>query len=141
MRAERAADRPHRVTAAYLRVFALSALGMAAIFYISTFLDLSDKVFKGDATWGMLGAYFWFATPQYVYYLIPIAILVAVLVTIGTLSKTTELTVMRACGYRSAARPANSGVGTEPALSPVTRISAAAGNLAAISASAALAFT
>ncbi len=86
------------VTAAYLRVFALSALGMAAIFYISTFLDLSDKVFKGDATWAMLGAYFWYATPQYVYYVLPLSVLMAALVTIGGLVKNNELIVMKACG-------------------------------------------
>ena len=33
-------------------------LALAGIFYISTFLDLSDKVFRGgEATWAMLGAY------------------------------------------------------------------------------------
>jgi hypothetical protein len=39
-----------------------------------------------------------YSTPQFVYYLMPIAVLVAALVTIGTLSKTGELTVMRSCG-------------------------------------------
>jgi LPS export ABC transporter permease LptF/LPS export ABC transporter permease LptG len=86
------------VTMSYLRVFALAALGMAAIFYISTFLDLSDKVFKGDATWAMLGAYFWYATPQYVYYVIPLSVLMATLVTMGGLVKNNELIVMKACG-------------------------------------------
>src|SRR5262249_8944848 len=48
--------------------------------------------------------YFYFATPQYVYYIIPMAALVATLVTIGLLTKNSELIVMRACGislYRS----------------------------------------
>ena len=54
---------------------------------------------------GMLLRYFYFATPQYVYYIIPMAALVATLVTIGVLTKNSELIVMRACGislYRSA---------------------------------------
>lgn len=96
------------VTMSYLRVFFLAALGMAAIFYISTFLDLSDKVFKGDATWAMLGAYFWFTTPQYVYYVIPLSVLMATLVTMGGLVKNNELVVMKACGislYRIAVPP------------------------------------
>jgi LPS export ABC transporter permease LptG len=71
---------------------------MAGIFYISTFLDLSDEVFKGQATWGMLGTYFWFATPQYVYYVLPLAVLLATLVTIGLLTRNSELVVMKACG-------------------------------------------
>ena len=53
----------------------------------------------------MLLRYFYFQTPQYVYYIIPMAALVATLVTIGVLTKNSELIVMRACGislYRSA---------------------------------------
>jgi LPS export ABC transporter permease LptF/LPS export ABC transporter permease LptG len=88
----------HYVTTSYGRVLGLSAAALIGIFYISTFLDLSDKVFKGDATWGMLGEYMAFVTPQYFYYVIPLAVLVAVLVTIGVLTKNNELVVMKACG-------------------------------------------
>jgi LPS export ABC transporter permease LptG/LPS export ABC transporter permease LptF len=86
------------VAASYARILALSAVSMAGLFYISTFLDLSDKVFKGTATWGMLGRYFWYATPQYVYYVVPMSVLLAALVTIGVLTKNSELVVMKACG-------------------------------------------
>jgi len=86
------------VASAYLRVAFLSAVAMAGIFYISTFLDLSDKVFRGQATWSMLFTYFWYATPQYVYYILPLAVLLAALVTIGLLTKNSELVVMKACG-------------------------------------------
>ena len=86
------------VASNYIRVAALSALGMAGIFYISTFLDLADEVFKGQATWSMLGEYFWYATPQYLYFIIPLAVLLATLVTIGLLTKNSELIVMKACG-------------------------------------------
>jgi LPS export ABC transporter permease LptF/LPS export ABC transporter permease LptG len=86
------------VATMYLRIFVLSALGMAAIFYISTFIDLSERVFKGTATWLMLGEYFWYQTPQYVYYILPLAVLLAALVTISVLTKNSELIVMKACG-------------------------------------------
>jgi LPS export ABC transporter permease LptG/LPS export ABC transporter permease LptF len=86
------------VASAYVRVFALSVLALAGIFYISTFLDLSDKVFKGDATWAMLGTYFIYITPQYAYYILPLAVLLAALVTVGVLTKNNELVVMKACG-------------------------------------------
>jgi LPS export ABC transporter permease LptG/LPS export ABC transporter permease LptF len=86
------------VASAYIRVFGLATLALAGIFYISTFLDLSDKVFKGDATWGMLGTYFVYITPQYAYYILPLAVLLAALVTIGVLTKNNELVVMKACG-------------------------------------------
>ncbi|OFW02950.1 MAG: LPS export ABC transporter permease LptF [Acidobacteria bacterium RIFCSPLOWO2_02_FULL_68_18] len=86
------------VATTYVRIAALSVLAMAGIFYIAAFLDLSDKVFRGQATWGMLGAYFWFATPQYVYYILPLSVLLAALVTVGLLTKNSELVVMKACG-------------------------------------------
>ena len=86
------------VATMYFRVAALAAVALAGIFYIATFLDLSDKVFRGQATWGMLAAYFWYATPQYIYYVLPLAVLVASLVTIGLLTKNSELIVIKACG-------------------------------------------
>jgi|CXWL01.1.fsa_nt_gi LPS export ABC transporter permease LptG/LPS export ABC transporter permease LptF len=82
----------------YARIFALAAAGLAGMFYVSTFLDLSDKVFKAQASWQMLAAYLWFITPQYLYYVLPMAVLLAALVTIGLLTKNSELVVMKACG-------------------------------------------
>src|SRR5262249_5301227 len=86
------------VATMYGRVFALCALGLLSLFYVSTFIDRSDKVFKGTATWGMLGAYFWYIGPQYIYYVLPMSVLLATLVTIGILTKNSELIVMKACG-------------------------------------------
>ncbi len=86
------------VALTYLRVFGLSFVAMTGLFYISTFLDLSDKVFKGTATWGMLASYFFYQTPQFIYYIIPLSVLLGALVTIGVLTKNSELIVMKACG-------------------------------------------
>ena len=89
----------------YLRVFGLTVLAALGVFYISTFIDLADKLFRGSATTALLLQFFYYQTPQYVYYIIPIAGLVATLVTIGTMTKNSELIVMRACGvslYRTA---------------------------------------
>ena len=89
----------------YLAVFGLAFVSLLGIFYISTFIDLADKLFRGAATTRMLLTYFYFQTPQYVYYIIPLSALVASLVTIGMLTKSSELIIMRACGislYRSA---------------------------------------
>jgi LPS export ABC transporter permease LptG len=68
-------------------------------------VDLSGKLFKGQATVGLLLQYLWYSTPQFMNFVIPIATLVAVLGTIGGLTRSSELTVMRACGvslYRAA---------------------------------------
>ena len=89
----------------YAGIVALGFLGLLGIFYISTFIDLSDKLFKGQASGLMLLEYFWYATPQFAYYVLPISALIATLVTVGLLTKSSELTVMKACGislYRAA---------------------------------------
>lgn len=88
------------------RTLLLSGAVLLGLFYIATFIDLSDKLFKGTATGGMIVRLLWFATPQYVYYIIPIAVLIGTLVTIGSITKNSELVVMKACGislYRIAA--------------------------------------
>ena len=71
------------VTKTYLRWVGLAFVGLLGIFYIATFIDLSDKLFKDETTGAMLLRYFWHATPQFVYYVLPVAGLVATLVTIG----------------------------------------------------------
>lgn len=93
------------VVRTYVGVLLLGFIGLLGVFYISTFIDLSDKLFKGQTTGMMLLEYFWYATPQFAYFVLPVSALVAALVTIGLLTKTSELTVMKACGvslYRAA---------------------------------------
>ena len=89
----------------YARVAMLSFLALLGLFYISTFIDRSEKVLKGQATTADVLTLLVYQTPQFVYYVIPIAALLSVLVTFGLLSRSSELTVMKACGvslYRSA---------------------------------------
>ena len=93
------------VSGQYLRIFFLGLVSLLGVFYISTFMDLADKLFRGSATSAMMLRYFYFITPQYVYYVIPMSALVATLVTLGLMTKNSELVVMRACGislYRTA---------------------------------------
>jgi LPS export ABC transporter permease LptG len=94
------------VALTYLRLLGLSALALGGIFYVSAFIELSENVFKGTGTWGMLGTFFVYMTPQYLYYIVPLSVLLAALVTVAILTKNSELVVMKACGislYRIAA--------------------------------------
>jgi LPS export ABC transporter permease LptG/LPS export ABC transporter permease LptF len=94
------------VSTRYLRLAALSFGGLMVLFYIGTLIDASQRFFKSQATGWMLLKYLAYQTPQYAYYAIPIAALVATLSTIAALTRSSELTVMRACGvslYRTAA--------------------------------------
>ena len=89
----------------YVRVIGLSFAGLLGLFYISAFVDRAEKIFKGQATTGRVFEFLLYSTPQFVYFVIPIAVLLSVLVTFGMLSRTSELTVMKACGislYRTA---------------------------------------
>lgn len=89
----------------HLRLQLLTFASLLGIFYISEFIDLSDKLFRGSTTAGRLLTYFAFETPQLVYYILPISVLIATLVTVGLLTRTSELIVIRACGvslYRAA---------------------------------------
>jgi LPS export ABC transporter permease LptG len=94
------------VSRQYLGIFFLTVFALLGIFYISTFIDLTDKLFRGSATTRMVLSFIYFKTPQYVYYVIPIGVLVSTLVTIGVMTKNSELVVIKACGislYRVAA--------------------------------------
>jgi LPS export ABC transporter permease LptG/LPS export ABC transporter permease LptF len=94
------------VSTRYLRLVALSFGSLMVLFYIGTLIDASQRFFKSQATGWMLLKYLAYQTPQYAYYAIPIAALVATLSTIAALTRSSELTVMRACGvslYRTAA--------------------------------------
>jgi LPS export ABC transporter permease LptG len=89
----------------YLFIFVLGIAALLGIFYISTFIDFADKLFRGTATTRMLLGYFYYRTPEFVSYIIPMSALIATLVTIGIMTKNSELIVMRACGislYRAA---------------------------------------
>ncbi len=86
------------VVAGYARVFVLCVAALVGLFHVSTFIDLSDEVLRGDATWTQLFWHLWFATPQALYYVLPMSVLLATLVTIGLLTRNSELVVMKACG-------------------------------------------
>jgi len=93
------------VSSQYLRVAALAFAAFLGLYYIGTVIDLSDKVLKGQTSASILAQYLWYSTPQFIAYVIPTATLVGVLATIGGLTRSSELTVMRACGvslYRAA---------------------------------------
>jgi LPS export ABC transporter permease LptF/LPS export ABC transporter permease LptG len=89
----------------YLRILAMTIIGMLGLFYISTFIDMSDKLFKGQTTLGMIAEFLFWSTPEFLSYIIALSVLLAALVTVGLLTKNSELIVMRACGislYRTA---------------------------------------
>ena len=89
----------------YLRILGMTIVGLLGLFYIATFIDMSERLFKGQTTLRQLLEFLAWSTPQFLAYVIAIAVLLSALVTIGLLTKNSELIVMRACGislYRTA---------------------------------------
>jgi LPS export ABC transporter permease LptF/LPS export ABC transporter permease LptG len=89
----------------YGRILAMTIVGMLGLFYISSFIDKSDKLFKGQISLGMLLEFLFWSTPEFLTYIIAIAVLLSGLITVGLLTKNSELIIMRACGislYRTA---------------------------------------
>ena len=86
------------VSRQYLRMIALAFLSLLILYYIGAVVDLAEKVFKGQAGSRMVLQYLWYSTPEFISFVIPIATLVGVLGTIGALSRSGELMVMRASG-------------------------------------------
>ena len=93
------------VTKLALKIGSLTFTGLLGIFYISTFIDMSDKLFKGQTSGAMMAQFFYYKTPEFVFFIIPLTVLIGAMVTVGILTKNSELVVMQACGislYRSA---------------------------------------
>jgi LPS export ABC transporter permease LptG len=89
----------------YGRTLMLTFVTLILLVYVFTFLDMSDKIFKGKAGIWTFVRFLWFSTPQYTVLVIPFATLLATLATMGGLTRTNELTIMRASGvslYRTA---------------------------------------
>jgi LPS export ABC transporter permease LptF/LPS export ABC transporter permease LptG len=89
----------------YGRILAMTIVGLLGLFYISSFIDKSDKLYKGQITVLTLLEFLFWSTPEFLTYIIAIGVLLAGLVTVGLLTKNSELIVMRACGislYRTA---------------------------------------
>ena len=68
------------------------------IFHSFTFFELLEDIGKHHASASTVLQYFVFLTPYMFYQLTPVAALIGVLVTLGVLSKSNEVTAFRTCG-------------------------------------------
>lgn len=76
----------------------LSLIAFVLIFIIFTLFELISDIVKNNISPITTISYFVFLTPQIIYWLTPIAVLVATLVNFGLLTKTNQITAMKACG-------------------------------------------
>ncbi|MCC6362883.1 MAG: LptF/LptG family permease [Bryobacterales bacterium] len=79
----------------YFAVLLFSFVGMTHVF---NFFELLSDIIKNHIPMSRVATYHLFLTPKLIYDFAPMSILVAVLVTFGLLSKSNEITAMKACG-------------------------------------------
>jgi len=82
----------------YLRFFGLCLGAFTAIYLVVDFMERIAKFAKAGAHWYHIALYFLWKTPEIVGQAAPLAVLMATLLTLGTLSMSSELTAMRGCG-------------------------------------------
>ncbi len=77
---------------------ALLAVGLLALILAFTFFVLLGAMLHSDAGLAVMGRYLFYLSPQMLYLLAPVVILVGVLITFGLMSNANEITAMKACG-------------------------------------------
>lgn len=80
------------------RHFLLVLGGLCGIFHIFTLFELINSIVQNRIGADVVVSYLLFLTPQIINYMVPFAVLVAVLVTFGLLGKTSQLIVLNSSG-------------------------------------------
>jgi LPS export ABC transporter permease LptG/LPS export ABC transporter permease LptF len=86
------------IVLSFLFYFLVSLVTFVMMYHVFTFFDLLSDIIKNHISLGRLVAYHFFLTPRLLYDFTPIAVLVAVLVIFGLLTKHNEVTAFKACG-------------------------------------------
>jgi lipopolysaccharide export system permease protein len=86
------------VAKAYLRMLALCLGAFIAIYLVVDFMEKIARFTRSGAHWYHIALFFVAKTPEIVSQAAPLTVLMATLLTLGTLSMNSELTAMRGCG-------------------------------------------
>ncbi|MBP1689447.1 MAG: permease [Deltaproteobacteria bacterium] len=89
---------PRYVLSEFLRLFAMCMLGFLLVYILVDLFDRLDGFLKYHAGVGAVLRYLLFKVPLIVTQLVPVATLAAVLFTLGTMARHSELTALRASG-------------------------------------------
>lgn len=86
------------VALTYLRVLALCMGAFVAIYLVVDFMEKIARFTRYGAPWHLIVSFFVAKTPEIVSQSTPLAVLMATLLTLATLSMNSELTAMKSCG-------------------------------------------
>lgn len=82
----------------YLRILGLCIGSFVAIYLIIDFLDRGGRFARAGGTAYPIALYFLWKIPEIVNQILPLAVLMTTLMTLGGMSRTSEITAMRSCG-------------------------------------------
>ncbi len=83
----------------FLGFFSLVALALLALFIVFDFYQLFGHILKNDAGLALLLPYFLYLIPQAIYFpVVPLGILIAILIYFSLLSKSSQVTAIKATG-------------------------------------------
>jgi LPS export ABC transporter permease LptF/LPS export ABC transporter permease LptG len=82
----------------FFNIFLFALIGFLILFHTFTFFELLSDIDKNNVPFLTVLEYFAFWTPQLLYQILPLAVLVATMVTMSGLSKSNELTALKASG-------------------------------------------
>ena len=82
----------------YLAIFLLVFLALLSISVIVTFFERIDNVYEHNKSLSLLFRYIQFRIPEFMNYILPVTVLATALLTLGLLTKSNEITAMKACG-------------------------------------------
>jgi LPS export ABC transporter permease LptF/LPS export ABC transporter permease LptG len=86
------------VLTSFLFYFVVLLASFVLMFHVFTFFELLSDIIKNHEPMSRVLSYHFFLTPRLIYKFAPIAVLTAVLVCFGVLTKHNEVTAMKACG-------------------------------------------
>lgn len=86
------------VAKAYLKMLGLCLGSFLTIYLVVDFMEKVSRFTRAGASWQHLALFFITKIPEMVIDSAPLAVLMATLLTLGTLSLSSELTAMRSCG-------------------------------------------
>jgi LPS export ABC transporter permease LptG/LPS export ABC transporter permease LptF len=82
----------------FLKMFLLVLFGFVVLMLVFTFFDLVSDILRNHIPLYTVGQYLLNLTPDMLYQIAPLAVLIAVLVTFGVLNRNSELIAMKATG-------------------------------------------
>jgi LPS export ABC transporter permease LptG/LPS export ABC transporter permease LptF len=86
------------VVVEFLKMFTLVLSGFVVLMLVFTFFDLVGDILRNHPPMTIVGGYLINLTPDMLYRIAPLAVLIAVLVTFGVLNRNSELIAMKATG-------------------------------------------